>query len=632
MIITRESSTHWKSSYRYYQFELQLRAMDDPREHAEADLYDNVTSDSDDEREIQQRLEEIEAQKNDLKRRLKEKKERSRILDPNFVGVQIPNSPEKQRRKKEISSDPVKINPKRLFNAQFQEQSGENEQKLLEKLRPNNDSQTREDKLIHSPTYFLEKFQKAKQNEKAKIQEHQQMMSRRVHAFDHTMEGKSFPTVAVEEIDPFSNLWVKKRYLPKEDLQNIFQDVKILRLSKLFAKVRPPKFTEPQYSNWATVGIISKKEDVKFTSAAKPQKYFKFTLTDFKHNLDVYIFGNKGVEKYYNLRIGDIIAVLNPEILPWRPSGKEQFIKSFNLRIAHGFNCILEFAQSRDIGWCHEIIRSKNQPCNTPINTSTDRCCEYHREIQFRKTNSQRVDLTGNYAMGAPTKSENQPVLYRSKGTFQGARPSSKQYNILPSWSQQNPQFYDKYGGKSRHFSTSKAAHAFFDEKYQNPDMLQNLDSKRRKITDEKKDSAVNQVLDRLLQKNTNMVEGMSNQKRAKKIKDSTQNVLQGGLIQRLGFDPTHGKMATVLNHNNKTNKGCDEEESSVSNNLSKKDKGIKDLVNFKKEKIVLKPSRVALMNRKNHRETVWKQTFDSKTQSPTEKNAEDSDSDLDII
>lgn len=606
--------------------------MNDPREHSPADLFDNITSDSDDEREIQQRLQEIESQRTDLERRLKEKKERSRIFDPNFTGVQVPPSPEKKRAKDEALPAPVKVNPKKLFNQQFQEQSGQNEQKLLERLGHSSTVESGNSESTSSPTYFLEKFQKAKQNEKTRVQEYQQMMSTRVHAFDHTMEGKSFPTTIVEELDPYSKLWVKKRYIPQQDLQAMFQDVKILRLSKLFAKVRPPKFTEPQYSNWATIGIISKKEEVKFTSAAKPQKYFKFTLTDFKHNLDVYIFGNDGVEKYYNLRIGDIIAVLNPEILPWRPSGREQFIKSFNLRISHGYNCILELAQSRDIGWCHEIIRSKNQPCNTPINKATDRCCEYHREIQFRKTNAKRVDLAGNYAMGAPIKSENQPVLYKSQGKFQGARPSSKQYSILPSWSQQNPQFFDKYGGKSRYFSTSKAAHAFFDEKYQNPDMLQNLDSKRRKITDQKKDSEVNRVLDRVLQKNTSMVEGMSNKHRAKKIKESTQSVLQGGLIQRLGFDPTHGKMATVLNHNNKEKTANGDQTSSASSTLNKKDKGIKDLVNFKKNNVVLKPSRVAIMNRKNHRETVWRQTFDEEATPANKKDEDESDSDLDIV
>lgn len=604
--------------------------MDDPREPQNIDYFDNNSSDSNDEREIQQRLEEIEAQKRDLEKRLKEKKERAKIFDPNFRGTQVPCSPVKQKS----TSKAIHDAQRQRANNQDQNiylNTNTNEDRLSAKLKREYSGEGDELSSVSHPTYFAEKFQRSKQEGKIAIQQYQDMMSTRVHAFNGAVEGKTFAPVITNEVDEFSNMWLKKRYMPIDDLKKMLEDVKILRLSKLFAKVRPPKFTEPQYSNWATIGILSKKDDIKMTSSAKPQKYFKFTLTDFKHNLDVYIFGKEGTEKYYNLRIGDIIAILNPEVLPWRPSGKEQFIKSFNLRISHGYNCILEIGQSKDIGWCPEIIKNKNVACGTPINISTDRCCEFHREIQFRKTNSKRVDLTGNYALGAPMKAENQPMLYRSSTSSFKSKSTVGQYKVLPSWSQQNPQFYDPYGGKSRHFTSSSAAKAFFDEKYQNPDMLANLENKKRKIMDSKKDSKIDKQLSRLLHKNTNTVDGLKNENKARKLKANTQHVLEGGLIQRLGFDPTHGKMATVLNHHSKGSTAKDDKIPVQSQSLRKKNSDINDLMNFKKDKVILKPSKVAIMNRINRRESIYKATF--KQKSTTDTGADmDSDSDLDII
>ncbi|KAG0671901.1 hypothetical protein C6P45_004776 [Maudiozyma exigua] len=607
--------------------------MDDPREPQNIDYYDNNSSDSNDEHEIQRRLEEIDAQKKDLEKRLKIKKERAKIFDPNFRGAQVPKSPVKNRPTRQVIDE----TDKRYANNSSQDvhlTTTTNEDRLSAKLKREYSGEGDELTSISHPTYFAEKFKRSKQDGKLAIQQYQHMMSSRVHAFNGSVEGKSYPTVVTNEIDEFSNIWLKKRYMPVDDLKRMLEDIKILRLSKLFAKVRPPKFTEPQYSNWATIGIISKKDDIKMTSSAKPQKYFKFTITDFKYTLDTYIFGKEGTEKYYNLRVGDIIAILNPEVLPWRPSGKEQLIKSFNLRINHGYNCILEIGQSKDIGWCPEIVKNKNVACGAPINISTDRCCEFHREIQFRKANSKRVDLTGNYALGAPMKTENQPMLYRSSAGSFKSKSNVEQYKMLPSWSQQNPQFYDQYGGKSRHFTSSSAAKAFFDEKYQNPEMLPNLENKKRKIMDSKKDSKIDKQLSRLLHKNTNTVEGLKNEKKARKLKANTQHVLEGGLIQRLGFDPTHGKMATVLNHRAK---GSNIEEDKVqvqSQSLKKKNNDINDLMNFKKEKVILKPSRVALMNRINRRENVYKETFkDDKGKSVESMTTEmDSDSDLDII
>ncbi|EHN06570.1 Mcm10p [Saccharomyces cerevisiae x Saccharomyces kudriavzevii VIN7] len=317
--------------------------MNDPREILAVDPYNNITSDEEDEQAIARELEFMERKRQALVERLKRKQEFKKPQDPNFEAIEVPQSPTKNRAK-------VGSHNATQQGTKF-EGSNINEVRLSQlQQQPKPPAST--------TTYFMEKFQNAKKNEDKQIAKFESMMNARVHTF--STDEKKYVPIITNELESFSNLWVKKRYIPEDDLKRALHEIKILRLGKLFAKIRPPKFQEPEYANWATVGLISHKSDIKFTSSEKPVKFFMFTITDFQHTLDVYIFGKKGVERYYNLRLGDVIAILNPEVLPWRPSGRGNFIKSFNLRISHDFKCILEIGSSRDLGWC-PIVNKKTQ-------------------------------------------------------------------------------------------------------------------------------------------------------------------------------------------------------------------------------------------------------------------------------
>lgn len=392
--------------------------MNDPREVLTTDPYDNVSSDEQDEEAILRDLENVERKRQDLLNRIKEKQESKKLLDPNFQQLQVPCSPVKK------TETNVPVAMKKSTNEMEIPHENPNELRIREKSGqlPSN-----------TTTYFMEKFQKSKKEEEGKIQKMENMMNARVHTFQDQGGKQEFKPIQVNEIEEYSNIWLKKRYIPQSELRKMLHNIKILRLSKLFAKVRPPKFSEPQYSNWAALGIISAKGDAKFTTTDKPKKYLKFTMTDFQHKLDVYIFGKGGVERYYNLRVGDVIAILNPEVFPWRPSGKGQFIKSFNLRINHDFKCILEIGSSKDLGFC-KVTSRNGTLCNTPINMSKEDRCDYHQEIRFRDNNSKRIELNGSFALGAPTKVENNPTLYRKKnGETRHSRKNRQNFSVSAS-------------------------------------------------------------------------------------------------------------------------------------------------------------------------------------------------------
>ncbi|GAV50845.1 hypothetical protein ZYGR_0AD00280 [Zygosaccharomyces rouxii] len=568
--------------------------MRDPREVLNNDLYEVLTSEGEEENEIEAQIAEIERQKKDLLQRLNVKKTNPKPLDPNLSHVQVESSPKKVTN----SVLPPTV--------QQQEPRGEVRNENLNELK----AQSQEQIPANTTSFFIEKYSTSKRKQDYEVRAQEDLLSNRVHTFQGARRQDEYKPIPTNELEEFSNLWISKRYIPKEEQRSIFAYIKILRLSKLFAKVKPPKFNEPPYSNWAVIGLISNKGEVKFTSAASPKKYFKFTLTNFQYSIDTYIFGKEGVERYYNLRVGDIIAILNPQVLPWRPSGTKAHIKSFNLRISHKFECILEIGASRDLGWCPMFNKSKNEICRAPINKDKEDCCEYHRELKFRSTNAKRVELSGTYALGAPTRIDAQPALYRG-----GSSQKNLNYNIITNGADggSNKEI-NPLDINARHFSNRNAAKAFFDERFQNPETLRNLENKRRKLRDNRKSN----ILNRELKKNSELDIKHKSAEEIDEIKRTTESTMGSGMMKNLGFDPTQGKIASVFKH---------QRSDSDKKPLTEKDSSVASLLSFKKDNVKLKPSKEILIKQKRRRERVWKEHFGS---GGDEK--DDSDSDLEIV
>ncbi|CCD25347.1 Mcm10p NDAI_0F00280 [Naumovozyma dairenensis CBS 421] len=610
--------------------------MNDPRECSPEDPFADLSDKEENEDAVLEELEDLDRRKSDLLGRLKELKERQKRRDPNFDEVQIPGTPEEKNTNIFTSEQTI------LQNRDRKEEEVEEEEFSGERLPNPNELKVREreenlEKLPSNTTsYFMEKFQHVKKKEEIENVRNEKMLKARVHMFQGLNKSSKIHKIeyqpeAANEVEEYSMLRIQKRYIPKKELNDIFQNIKILRLNKLFAKVRPPKFEEPQYSNWVTLGIITQKGSIKFTSSDKPKKYFKFTISDFKYNVDIFIFDKHAVERYYNLRIGDIIAILNPEVLPWRPSNNKNGtgIKSFNLRINHNYHCIIEVGKSKDLGFC-PIPNKINESgtCHTPIDISKEDRCSYHQEIRFRNNGSKRIELNGSFALGAPVKVGAQPQLYRNnnvpvRGVYHGNR-----FNVVKGSEIRKNESKLMEERRRRYFSSNNSAKAFFDEKFQNPDMLTNLDTKRRKIADDKRSNYLDQELSKAIEnKSSNRLSGNKTKKEYAKMKSATETTLQTGVIQRLGFDPTHGKIAKVLQT------GKDSGKDNVHN--THKVEKVKDLLEFKKGKVVLAPAKEELIKRKNRREEVWQKHFGSGkrlAEQPLNDDVDTSESDLEIV
>lgn len=188
--------------------------MDDPREILAVDPYNNVTSDEEDEQAIAKELEFMERKKQALMERLKRKQDFKKPEDPNFEAVEVPQSP----AKKSI----VKKSQDALKQAIRPVASNINESML---------SQQSQESPSNTTTYFMQKFQDAKRNEDKQIAKYEGMMNARVHTFG--TDNKEYKPIITNELESFSNLWVKKRYIPEEDLKRALHEIKILRLNKL---------------------------------------------------------------------------------------------------------------------------------------------------------------------------------------------------------------------------------------------------------------------------------------------------------------------------------------------------------------------------------------------------------------
>ncbi|SCV02586.1 LAMI_0H00848g1_1 [Lachancea mirantina] len=579
-------------------------SKNDPRDTVEQDPYNVLTSDEDENIKIQAEIDELERRAKDLKTRL-QPRDRIRSNSINKEVKAVENTPREKSHN---------------FRNNINATKGRDENGTTLKSCEG-----------HSTPYFTEKFAQIKKREDYEIRRAEEFLRRRTHTFDSSRFTNDREPQVVNEKEKFSGKWISRRFITHGELSELLDDKKVLRLPKLFSKVRPPKFTEPEYPNWVVFGVLTNKSDIKMTSSKKPSKFFKLTLSDFKYTIDVFVFNKANVEKYFNLKVGDIIGILNPDILPWRPSRIENdessgyTVKSFNLSIRHESDCIIEIGTSRDFALCPVTDSSTGKCCGTAIDRSTEDRCQYHQETRFRKVNAQRLELNGNKSLRAPTQNGLTQTLY------QKSSKNRKNYELFTEKTGQGLQ--DGSRQNKLYFSNPNYAKAFFDQTYQNPDILANLESKRRKIKNDSKETLLQRQLASAIKKSSSTTTDNLDQQTRDKMRSTTERALQNGLMNKIGFDPTNGQMTSLL----RATRGKGWARTSSND--------VKDVMYSKKTNIVLAPSKKELKKRIQRREEVWKEHFERREEQidsgrvAVHENAEDeksnessNESELDII
>lgn len=210
--------------------------------------------------------------------------------------------------------------------------------------------------------------------------------------------------------DCYSRMYLSRRYLPADIIAKQFADTQVLRLNNFFERL-PGGLKELSESNFIIVGMVMQKSEPLTTRDGR-SKFIKVTLSNFRVDLILYLFGD-AYEKYWKVRLGSIIAVLNPEIQDRgyqskNPNGASVFVLKATDRLG-----ILEYARFRDMGICPGL---KGQKCGMVANTRLSPYCFYHMNKRNDSNASKRNEMGSNYKLFDPTdKHGNKQVMVVSE-------------------------------------------------------------------------------------------------------------------------------------------------------------------------------------------------------------------------
>ncbi|KAK9385930.1 hypothetical protein V1515DRAFT_606343 [Lipomyces mesembrius] len=247
--------------------------------------------------------------------------------------------------------------------------------------------------------------------------------------------------------DCYTKLALLTRYISVQDMAVSMRDKMIFTVSSLYAAVAPPEYDPPAYPDWAVFGVVARKSSIMYTkrqttlknkkdeeegvvedggknvkdwkkiiasatvepdaySARRPKRkeeqkkkadvneeenmqarrYFILKLTDLKQDVDVFIMGPP-LDKFWKLRLGDVVAVVNPGIWPAKSGGT-----GFNLNITERDDEVVEVGRARDFGMCKAMTR-KETPCRNWVDLRKTDYCEFHVELAVRRTSSRRAEV-----------------------------------------------------------------------------------------------------------------------------------------------------------------------------------------------------------------------------------------------
>lgn len=206
----------------------------------------------------------------------------------------------------------------------------------------------------------------------------------------------------------YSRLNLASRYISEEDVDTHFESKKIFTVTSIFAEVQPPEFNPPVYPNWVVVGIISSKSPIKETKG-RVGKYFIITLTDLKQEIDVFILG-KAFDKLWKMRIGDVVAVLNPGIYTGKPSDSK-ITTGFSLNLTESDDVVLELGRSQDLAMCAALTK-KDRACTNWVDKRITKYCEYHIEQVIKKGMRGRAEVNKGTGMHSPKRKDGRKLHF----------------------------------------------------------------------------------------------------------------------------------------------------------------------------------------------------------------------------
>ncbi|OKL63233.1 hypothetical protein UA08_01610 [Talaromyces atroroseus] len=250
------------------------------------------------------------------------------------------------------------------------------------------------------------------------------------------------------KFESFSSLNLSNRILPHSFLSRTLENKYILRIPQLLKSVKAPDFELPESidGDYVVFGIVASKSDPKQHKEPKnstkevnldddgrnnSEQYMVITLTDLNWAIDLFLF-DTAFPRYYRLSEGTLIAILNPTILP-PPPGKID-TNRFSLCLSSSDDTVLEIGSAQDIGYC-KAERKDGKVCRSWVDARKSEFCDFHVDVQIRRTQSQRSGVnagTGLFAPGgrnAPRIANFGPPSGGKRGGQRGLKSEGSKYD-----------------------------------------------------------------------------------------------------------------------------------------------------------------------------------------------------------
>jgi len=263
-----------------------------------------------------------------------------------------------------------------------------------------------------------------------------------------------------EGFDKHSGLHLSRRVLPEAFLARTLRGKKILRVPDL---LRGDDAHDVD-GDIVVMGVIASKsaprdhKESHKTTASRPAsptatttdaprgKYMAMTLTDLKWDVTLFLFAS-AFRRFWKLTPGTVVAILNPTIMPPRPSDPA----GTTLSLSSPDDTLLELGTARDLGYCASIRRD-GRPCAAWLDARHTAHCAFHVDCQLDRTRAARMELHS-----VPTAAPG-----AARGGRGGARASSGRGRGQTGLLREGPQ-YDR-GSASRYFVAGRSAAALLDE------------------------------------------------------------------------------------------------------------------------------------------------------------------------
>ncbi|KAK9319678.1 hypothetical protein V1517DRAFT_331734 [Lipomyces orientalis] len=293
--------------------------------------------------------------------------------------------------------------------------------------------------------------------------------------------GSKLSGTKTDLFDSHTKLALLTRYVSVADVDASMQHKKVFTVSSLCATVAPPEYDPPVYPDWAVFGVVARKSSIMYTkrrptlkknedSVERPEpnekdwkkviasataehdgtagagprnkrkeqektkkkdgdddddggenmqarRYFILKLTDLKQDLDVFVMGPR-LDKFWKLRLGDVVAVINPGVWPPKSGGGT----GFSLNVTERDDEVVEVGRARDFGMCKALTR-KETPCRNWVDLRKTEYCEFHVELAVRRTSGRRAEVNKGTTMFSPKKNGQRMIMTRGGGGREGLLP-----------------------------------------------------------------------------------------------------------------------------------------------------------------------------------------------------------------